>query len=287
MSCRRRVLPLTRTCDVARRPQRVDPLVRVAGVHVHLVVLLEPVVDLVPVERDVAGDVGAPVQWRRDSPTPRCRCAPVTDDDRPVLGVALARAVASSDRWARADRNGRRPSGSSTRGGGRSRRGRSNDRLSAITTPSTNTRNAGDGSVRGAPAPVPASCRWPVSDRLCGRRWSRCRCSCRARATTNVSIAVAQRRAASSPIRSSRSAVDRRCADVLGQRCERSNATIGSSGRPGSAVTHGERNRQLAEMLDRRHESALRRGIGSRVDIATRSSPSSFDDASSRRRGGG
>ena len=76
---------------VARRAQRVDALVRVAGVDEDLVVLLEPRVDGVPEEGDEVGDVRAPLDDLGVGPHGVLGPA-VADDDRPVRGDTLARA---------------------------------------------------------------------------------------------------------------------------------------------------------------------------------------------------
>jgi hypothetical protein len=67
-------------------------LYEVARVHEHLLVLLVPVIELLPVERHVAGELGRLLDRRLVTPH-RVRGDAIADADRPVAGIALARAM--------------------------------------------------------------------------------------------------------------------------------------------------------------------------------------------------
>ena len=78
---------------VARAGEDVDPLVRVARMHVDLLVLLVPRIELVPVEGDVAGEVrGLGIERDRVAPD-RVLLDLAAHLERPVDGIALVGAV--------------------------------------------------------------------------------------------------------------------------------------------------------------------------------------------------
>ena len=136
--------------DMARRPQRVDPLVRIASVDVRP--LRPPRTSCRPCPSRTRRSRTGPACPRAapGSPTPHCRSAgrrprSTSTPRRPCAGSG------SSGRCVRADRSGRPLSGSSRRAGGRSRRGRSTESCRR-SRHRRRTRAAGDGSARGAPA---------------------------------------------------------------------------------------------------------------------------------------